>query len=43
MILAVASMKVGTYPSLVSQDLSPKYDMNVYMATLLGDEARDLC
>ena len=42
-ILAVESMKVGTYTSLVSQALSPKYDMNVYTATLFGDEARDLC
>ena len=38
-ILAVHSMKVGTYHFT----WGPKYDMDVYMATLFGGEARDLC
>ena len=34
---------MGLTTSHRSQVLSPKYDMDAYMATLFGGEARDLC
>ena len=33
----------GLFTSHGFQFLSPKYDMDAYMATLLASEAQDLC
>jgi hypothetical protein len=42
-ILAVESMEVGTDHFTRVPSPNPKYDMDAYMATLFGVEARDLC
>ncbi len=43
-ISTVENMEVGFYHfTWGSQVLSPNYDMDVYMATLFGGEAWDLC
>ena len=41
--LNVVSLELGFTTSHGAPSLSPKYDMNVYMATLFGGETWNLC